>query len=1361
LRLGDRAPIETVDDLSSAVKVYENRLSSIELRHRAYDVLAVAKNNSDYDEFQRARFGFEESLEKWEGNSRSKQGLRDAQLSCAELALKDQNFDLGIQMIENPQTDEEKDLKSRLVEGKAKRDRQKKLVRYLALGLAGSIIVGIALNGLMIRENYNSLKLRDVAVSQKVEAEEATFKANEERNKALEDVLPLRNEIAQKQLEIEQFPDRLEEAKSKFEDDYKLEKGKLEQLLVAEKAQSKKDLEREIENRAALLQQEQQKHDRKLADEKAEFAVRLDKEKKRFETETETLVQKEKQLKRQVSDLNESSKLLRYKGSLTNVIQKLQSGNFRETRQLIDELPDKNAWEVQRLNLLAHREIEAIFPDKPMVSFASSADGSRFAQVFDDRVEIRDTEQFNKVLVSVVAESASAVAVSANGDLIAIGKPADSALEPGKIWIVDLSNPQTPRQLKTLAAQSSMISGLEFSFDSSRLLAVGKPSKIRKSTGTGSEKELMVWDNNWSPIQVDLIAVGGELPKFSKATFSENGKRILVTNPDSLPREQAVHLFEQNGEGYRWLITAPETGINVATFCNSSGTQVVACSRDNKLGSYSLATWNIDGPDDQPNQFVSTATPTSKFKNVAQLSQKALSIKKYNNLLVTSGQDRKATIWDWQTMTPTSFGGHARDVDHSILIPAEDFNDNVLISVATGPNPEILKTDLSTYENEVDSMTIGRIPQNEQPSPSAMSHSVSSNRFAFGNNRGQASVVANGQTIQWEITAWKQHILSDDFLVAQSQGDYIYVFDRKTGALNRVLINLATTFENEVAKMEVSDDGKIALIIINDREKQFHIWDLEKDELIRTVDYGKGDVFGTGTEKALLSMTLSPDGRWVIGGKVGVFAWSTETGVRKRLTQASPEMARNPISSIQFVDQGLRFLVSWKDRIDLFNLANPASTRRFNTDGISYNKSESNVYDARITGNQVLVLARSISKSNQSTGVVLLDLVSKRRLAQFNDARYASFARSNKNATGDVIVVNKPVKNLETQPPILQKWVASTRKTETIQIEPLLTEHFDSQFRAIEKAYQLNGQITLQESVRSRNNSLRRDWSTISVENNLEMGPLRIIAKPKVDFHATTGDRAITLEHGSIRFWKLFPTSVQPDGVLPGFYRTCKLSPDEKTLVAIQHDSQRVIMLDPETGKTKQTINSTAESNCVSVGWNPNSNQIAIGTESGQVETWSLNDDKQPTGKIKVTDSPVTEVAIAKDGSILAIASEKGMAFVLRGQADDWEQISLGHVDGQQILTGDISADGKRVITGSASGRLTVWNAELLTLPEIKFKSQKRSVERELHNLQNKHQSAISIAKFVTNSKGATEVFSADSDSGENQILIWKTEPLK
>ena len=111
LRATDDDHIETTGDLLTAIRQYETRSLSIQLRERAERLLTQAKAEADYDHFQRSRFGFEEAIEKWEGNEEARKGLRDAKLSCAEQALEDQNFDLGLDVLEGTDGDAEAELR--------------------------------------------------------------------------------------------------------------------------------------------------------------------------------------------------------------------------------------------------------------------------------------------------------------------------------------------------------------------------------------------------------------------------------------------------------------------------------------------------------------------------------------------------------------------------------------------------------------------------------------------------------------------------------------------------------------------------------------------------------------------------------------------------------------------------------------------------------------------------------------------------------------------------------------------------------------------------------------------------------------------------------------------------------------------------------------------------------------------------------------------------------------------------------------------------------------------------------------------------------------------------------------------------
>ena len=482
--------------------------------------------------------------------------------------------------------------------------------------------------------------------------------------------------------------------------------------------------------------------------------------------------------------------------------------------------------------------------------------------------------------------------------------------------------------------------------------------------------------------------------------------------------------------------------------------------------------------------------------------------------------------------------------------------------------------------------------------------------------------------------------------------------------------------------------------------------------------------------------------------------------MRRQLTNPGPEMARSPVSSIEFLNQSSRFLVSWKDRIDRFDLSGAGGSQRFNTRDVAYSKNEPNLFDAIQTGGRTLVLVRSTSKSGRSPGIKLIDLDSQTTIATFESARFASFSQSR---SGDVIVVSKPNQKSATGS-ILQKWNASNRKLEPIQISDSLADDFDGRFSVIQRAYLDGDKITLQVSNRNRNNSTRRDWNTISIDadktTDTTIGALRVIAQPKLDFHATAGDRAITLDSGTVRFWRLSQSSVQPDGVLPGFYRSCTLSDDEKTLVVVARRSKRAIAIDPQTGEERFEIQTESDSNIVAADLSIDSSQIAVGLENGSLEIWSVTTDGETEleDELDLDELPVEHVRFADNAdSLLAVVPGSGIAFVLHKTKDKWQTIGLGHIDKQNIVTADISPSGDRVISGSQAGRLTIWNSEV-SKTELSAKASLRNEERELYNLQNKHQSEISFVKFVPNQSGELNIISADVSSGENNYLIWKSK---
>ena len=968
------------------------------------------------------------------------------------------------------------------------------------------------------------------------------------------------------------------------------------------------------------------------------------------------------------------------------------------------------------------------------------------------------------------------LALSPDGALLAIGRRSTSLLEPGLIQIIDVSEPQQPKLTKSLEAQSSSIFHMEFSPTSNRFLSVGQPSNLRKSSG-GLEEELMVWSDQWERIDVKLADDRGALPKFQRASFSADGSKILTTNPAGLGREQFVNVFSDSPEGYQWTIKSPVAHLNCAAFRDDDGSEIVASARNPSSGNYSLLAWDLVGStanlqsNRDPN-FISIGKLESEgaLSTLMKLDNKILNFWRADNWLLMCGEDRQTTLWNLATGSSTSFRGHSRAIDFCSLLRGPTELSPILISVASAANPEILKTDLAKYQRETLQMSIGSVVRDDQPSPTTLLRSSLSGKLAFANDQGLAAIVLdgtavgenlstqieNGKTIQWEVSAWKHHVLTDDFLFAQSRRDEFYQFDRRNGELVNVLTRLAENRGEltEITDFQVSRDGRIAVVTTNEKKPQFEVWDLKKQEKVHTIEYGKARIFGSRGDKELPTLRISPDGKMVVAAKLGLFAWSTVTGEQLPITQPAADAARSSVSGIQFLPGTSKFLASWKGRVDLFDLNVQRPAERFNLTQLSYSKTEPNILDVREDEGRVLVLARWTTDSGSETGIGLLELGRELPLKLFGGAKSASFSHAH---PGQVIVVTESAD----EPQLVRyDWLSNETTPLDLQLDPETRPRFRSLHSVTEMA---DGRIVLQSLTRNLVNPVRRNWNSVSCNPDLTPGRLRVFAKPPIDFCAVAGQTAITLDQGNLRFWNVTRAGVRPAGTGYQYCRQCALSPDEKRLAVVPRDGDRVLILDPVRKSVVTTIKARDSGAITALGWSSDSHVLSMGDETGTVRFWRQGN--APDEFINVAevsahlDQPdaVSELSLSADGtSVLSMLGESGLARVSHLVDGKWTSFILRPEDGQKLVRGDISADGRRAVTGSEFGRLTIWNTENLNVDgDHEQRNQTDGYEREIMNLQDKHQSAIRFVRFLPNSNGQPELVSAEEDAGNNGFVIW------
>jgi len=1348
LRATNENHIETTADLLLAIDQYENRSLSVQLRRRADQLLETAVAEGDYDAFQRSRFSYEEAIEKWDGNTPAREGLQNANLRCAEHALTDQNFDLGLDVLENADGDQETALREQLTAGKKTRDRRKRLVAGLAIGLAGSILLGILVNGFMIKENLKTGKARDLA--------------RDELRDLNESIEPMRLKEAKLKSEIATQEIKFENDKAKQKKAFEEDKAKQEKEFKAITAQKAAEQEAELKAQAKELTGKLKiekaklnaeitnldKQKKELSEEKKE----LSKENEELSEEKEALADEKQSLEGQVVNLNESSKLLRYKGGLTQVSTDLQTGDYLNARKKLGELKNQQDWEVARLNLLAHREIKSVYPAEPITSIAATNDGQQLAIAFADRIEIRQLDRLDQASNKIQQADVSAIAISPTGNRIYAGKPGDGQLTAGQIAIFDASAPEQTTPTRTLNAQSVSIDQIEISETGTAVLSVGKPSALRQSAGQGLEEPLMVWIDG-QQVDVNLVLPKGSRPKFDSASFSRDGQRILLTNQSGLPQDQAAYVFERNETGYRWIATSPIEGISAATFANNSN-DVVAGIQNANTGSYSLARWRYS---------------SGSLSIVSPLTSKAIQLRQQGDFVIATQSDRQTTIWDWRNKQSMKLKGQSRSAEFCFVKPGKRLKDCQVITAAIGEQPELLAVNLSMYQPEYQRQSAGWSPKTRPASVTAAFSSAATkvNLQAFGNDFGMASVTRNDNQVQWNISAWQYQVVTDDFVFAQSAEDYLYRYDRASGALDRVLTKLARFLKGRqrVVDFQVSDDGRVALIQTNSKDPKFLLWNVQQDQLIREVNYGQQNLFGTGSQKILPKLSLSRDGKWVIGAKVGVFGWPVNSGQLVRFTNNDASAPRSTPNSIVFVRDSQQVLVSWQNRVIQFDLDRRQQIASRILAKVSDAQAQDNLLDAIQSNGQIQILA---AENTSKGGILLLSLENQNQLTRFANASFASFTTTKNGITAVAggLDQNRKIR--------LKRWSQGNASPQEIPLPPTDDDALAKHFVGFERVYVSSQHgVLLQTSQRNRG-SARRMWSSLSIATDLSgntakptsLGKLQVLSRPSIKQIVAQPKQAATLANNQILFWKLSDNGVKPDGVFDARATTMQMAPDSNTLAICTTDNQCLLYDFSKRQKLAEFDLKDNQGQVTAIAWRSDSKAVALGRTTGAIELLDLESDDDAKSDSSILDletsikQAISGLAYSKDGSLLVTVADEGIAILVRANDDketnlaEAKQLSetvYGHAE-QRISAADISADGNRIVSGSNTGRITIWNSQ--TQPKDTKDVQEASGERELLTMPNLHQSPISIVQFVSRASGEM-ILSAERSSGKNEIIAW------
>ena len=405
----------------------------------------------------------------------------------------------------------------------------------------------------------------------------------------------------------------------------------------------------------------------------------------------------------------------------------------------------------------------------------------------------------------------------------------------------------------------------------------------------------------------------------------------------------------------------------------------------------------------------------------------------------------------------------------------------------------------------------------------------------------------------------------------------------------------------------------------------------------------------------------------------------------------------------------------------------------------------------------MLLLARWTASADNEAGIALLELGSDRPLKVFPQAKFASFSQAHAD---DVLVVSESDDVSQ-----LIRYNCSSGQTSPIDLQ--LDADTKRRFRSLQDVVEFaDGTIVARSLTRNPLNPVRRNWNTVSCNRDLSAGRLRVFAKPQIDYCAIAGQTAITLDEGNLRFWNVTSGGVRPAGVFDQNCLSCELSPDEHQLAIVPFSRDRIIIIDPVNRQPIFTISPENRSPLTTLKWSQDSRKLAVADAKGTVQLWRQEDDSaeflnfatlaaQPDER-----GPVTGLALSQDTTtVMSILGEKGVVRIDHLVDGKSTSFLLQTEDGQKLIHGDISADGRRVATGSEFGQLTIWNSESLRVDEEpEQQSGVSGFEREIMNLRDKHQSAIRFVKFLPRTDGQSELVSAEEDAGDNNFLIWNVQ---
>ena len=535
-----------------------------------------------------------------------------------------------------------------------------------------------------------------------------------------------------------------------------------------------------------------------------------------------------------------------------------------------------------------------------------------------------------------------------------------------------------------------------------------------------------------------------------------------------------------------------------------------------------------------------------------------------------------------------------------------------------------------------------------------------------------------------------------------------------TGELQGVVTQLSEVMSSEeiepdqsgkISTLEISRDGRFAVLQRDNGKLEFEIWDLETSTRVKTVEIDRSQLkFQSLNAKTIPNLVISSNGEWIAGGKVSVFVWKNDgTEVGK---VGNEQQLEGSADSIRFFAETSKLVISYKERLKLYKLGRSNEPEGiYRIENLPNANGLPNLVDATVFNGANYLLIRRLVEKNLT--MELLELTPGRRarvVQSFPQATHGSFHKDK------ALVVtrgsSKPIIVLELMEELAKPKDVSGRYPQQV------ASQLGGRSASIRKRFSRvhmneNEQLVLNWQVRGKHN-------TVCVKENGQVGALVVTATPRLQSAAIGADFAVTLNNSKLRLWGVSTGEerfISPKKTFDGNYRLAEISPDLTKAFIVDSRSEAAEIMQLGNGLEKRELENINAAQINSAAWSNDSLTLAIGLTNGQVR---IGDDVVFSPNLANVDSSIQsfsqQLKFSGDGKSLMVVQNKSgdggaqsgdaNAFTLRKLEDGAWKVStrFKHTDQDPIQCADISADGSRVVTGSSRGRITIWDSATATL---------------------------------------------------------------